>query len=671
MSGDAGLGREEERALYVVSNASGVVFPGNTLTHFSNEIPPSELWGDSGSSWDVAFKRLYLDFYPNDIPRYVTPFAYIIPPHGWGGNPDTSWRDNWLDPDDDGDADDDFVVHQSKPLDADGVLSLSGLTLKLNMALHPAEEHGNVRFLLLPAAVTAESGELADDGEDDSDSDDDGDDDDGDDDDDDDAELTPSGPERAAFVGPKGTLVFLDRNLARTLGFLKLAERRHSDASRGIATNFIPPNRREEFEERYGVYQVRSSTHPQVAIAPPSLKRLLPSYIQIMCNILKPYASSEAGSGGYTKCLYAGSLSHLVENSHGGGVLIEPNRVWRFKCANLSHGETIQVRLLDAEGYPLNLLPGQPTLLQLGFYRHSIMDQLSSLNAFSVRVSSRDGLDLEPDNCVASFSLEMSPPLQMVPDPQFWTCSLRSITLPYAFAQLELNPEVGGGECIEVLHTAPDNQNQMGELAGDREVVPFPYQRFESPSHLVRLINYVLIENLKPLSVAFALKPDGGVSIICRDSVSLRIPWKLALMLGDPNAVGDPGETHARYTLVAGEKRALLGHPDVMKFVPHTLNVYANFVRPSIVGDSYEHLLKVVAIPQNADMLDRYVTCESEHVDAKMIKHRTIASANFNIRTPDGKPVSLMRPAGGADDQHALLQLVFEPIRDPRRAWRM
>ena len=83
---------------------------------------------------------------------------------------------------------------------------------------------------------------------------------------------------------------------------------------------------------------------------------------------------------------------------------------------------------------------------------------------------------------------------------------------------------------------------------------------------------------------------------------------------------------------------------------PQYMMLYADFIQPSIVGESYSKLLKIIQIPNNNA---NYHTEEFQHQETHSLENTLIKTMHFEIRSHTGELINF------ADSKNIFLNLLF------------
>ena len=359
---------------------------------------------------------------------------------------------------------------------------------------------------------------------------------------------------------------------------------------------------------------------------PARLDRGFPRTVNVVLPQTDGSPCSDLRSGSVSRVAYRAAIPGQKSDSYE----FVPKRLRYLRLQGQHDLNQIEVRLQDEDGRQLQLLNGQPTVVQLS-YR---MARGLSGSRFLMLLRSQDSALHHPDNTPHDFCLSV-PVQQFQPSASHWGVALDQITLPLDFLHL----------------TTPTDERYIYLQGTDDPAVvdkiQFNYTHFASESQLVQLLNATLTSS-KIAGFALQWKLNGSpASLSSLTGGTVTLPKELAYLLGEP-----PSPAHDRTSQVliqlekAGIERSFVHAPKLNRLMPHNVVVYASLIQPTLFAGDQHKVLKLLHIPRakGTTQGEDYLTLESERLDFKELWQRELSVLRIWLRTLEGRPLQFWHP---------------------------
>ena len=344
-----------------------------------------------------------------------------------------------------------------------------------------------------------------------------------------------------------------------------------------------------------------------------------PKYIQVRLNEMKPNLS---GSG------YHHTLAYVpYKESSDVGMYHEVVRKEYFAldATNLS---TLSVDLRDENGELLNLLPGQPTFIKLKFTKMNYV-------SFMLRLKSDSCADIYPGNTNTDFYSVLPNPIDLN---NTWETALTSVQFPRTFIPWTT---IEKGALWLAVKT-PDKEWIQ---------IALPENAIRDGSRLLTFINLELKNKLGSREILRMKITRGKAIFTSSEPISVKFSNLLGYVLGATLHV--EGE-YKPINLTAERKTiGLMQSIDCTRLRPHSFLIYCDIVRPSIIGNTYAKVLKLVPVPKE-DKQQYFTFYECQHLDWVTLESNKLSLIQIQLRHTSGELIQFEMGGG-----NVLINLVF------------
>lgn len=353
----------------------------------------------------------------------------------------------------------------------------------------------------------------------------------------------------------------------------------------------------------------------------------LPSIIKVQCDIIEPQILNNS----YSQDLLVLNTAVQYTNNY---YYHDIKRVSYFPLL-FNDVSQIKIKLVDEYDQKLQLLKGHATILKLRF-RHNRKKMAES---FYVRITSKPN-SIHPNNDANNF-------INQLPSTKFlnedWKVALSSISLPNRFTTF--------------LNKHPDFRSLVFKPP-DRQPITLVFKSnvAYTPSSLVSEINTFFSEN----NIGDA-KIDwlGRIEFNLNEQVTFAVGLDAVNVLGYQSGLVIPGKSNFMFIRPFNDspKRLTFESPvNVDYYRPNYFIIYSNIVKPSVIGNLFSPILKLVPI---LDAKDAFKLMEFEVGEYYNIPNSEINEIRMELRTHDGEPVNFVK------DQHIVMNLHFTNAIDP------
>lgn len=360
----------------------------------------------------------------------------------------------------------------------------------------------------------------------------------------------------------------------------------------------------------------------------------LPELIKVQMNIIEPQILNSE---------YSQDLLVISPD------LKYTNRYFFHEIENISYCpllfndiRVIQIKLVDEKNELLQLVKGHATIVKIRFRRN-----LNMSDTFYCRVTSKRN-EVYPKNKPACFSVQL-PTTKVLNDD--WKVSLNSINVPNQFTTF--------------LPGSDTKHSHLRTMIVKRTKVPSIWLVFKkniayTPSRLIADLNVFL----DVYDYGSATIDELGRAVINfeHDDCTLALGLDLAKVLGYHTGVIANFEGSDWMYLKPfsdSPKKIVFESPintDYLK--PNYFVVYSNIVQPSIIGNQFSPILKVVPVLNSQEPFKLYDFKQREFYN---IANTEINEIKMELRTHDGEFVNFL------SDQHVVMNLQFTNEINPNK----
>lgn len=346
---------------------------------------------------------------------------------------------------------------------------------------------------------------------------------------------------------------------------------------------------------------------------------MLPEIIKVQCDIIEPQIINSS----FSQDLLVLSTDVQYTNNY---YFHDIERISYFPLLFNDINE-IKVRLVDENDKLLQLVKGQATIIKLRFRKNKKMTQ-----NFYVRVTSKPN-NIYPDNKAYNFSVQL-PSTKVLNDD--WKVSLNSINIPNKFTTFLRKDE----QLRSFIYKTGVNPAIPLILKSDVSY---------TPSSLVSEINsFLSLHNIGDANIDSL----GRLVITVKESCVLAIGLDAVKVLGYQTGLIPPGSNYMFIKpLPDNTDKIIFESPiNVNYFRPNYFIVYSNIVQPSIIGNIYSPILKIVPI---LDAHESFKLHDFKVREFYNIPNSEINEIKIELRTHDGEFVNFL------SDQHVVMNLQF------------
>ena len=392
--------------------------------------------------------------------------------------------------------------------------------------------------------------------------------------------------------------------------------------------NFLPTDAEECSYKNKEYFKLKGRIDFQSAITsikPFISKKRIPRCIKIQVEELKQILNGK----NYTKDL---AILNLKKSDFDNNDFIHQdiNRKEYFSLINDTI-RRITINLVDENNYPLALVDGQPTFIQLKL-------QKMSSQTFILRLRSNDSNDILATNTSSNFGIQLPQPLEF--HNEIWTVALTSITYP---AALKLNKLM-------------DSSHFWIKRKRSNKLFFFEDDITDSTTFLAAL-NKKIVQLFGPDGsgqIVIDAASQIAIFVVSRAAqVTFEFSKGVADLLGYTHMPND--NDFLSFNLNGPAKKTFVGKFDLTKLNPHSLFLCCDFTSPVIVGEKYVKLVKM--FPCHMTDKTEYVTYNCSNLDFATICNPILSTINFQIKDTSGNDVPFLN-----QDQYVSITLLFQQV---------
>jgi hypothetical protein len=352
---------------------------------------------------------------------------------------------------------------------------------------------------------------------------------------------------------------------------------------------------------------------------------MLPEIIKVQCDIIEPQIINNA----FSQDLLILSTDIQYTNNY---YFHDIERVSYFPLLYNDINQ-IAIRLVDENDKKLELMKGHATIIKLRFRRNKRM-----IENFYVRVTSKPN-EIYTDNTPYKFRIQLPSTKVLNED---WKVSLNSINIPNKFTTfLKANDELRS--FVYKTATSPSITHV------------FKSNVSYTPTTIVAEINTFL--SSKDLGDA-TIDNLGRLVINLKETCILAIGLDAVKVLGYQTALVPQGANFMFIKPLPDTPNTITFESpiNVNYFRPNYFIIYSNIVQPSIIGNIFSPILKIVPI---VDSQEAFKLHDFKVREFYNIPNTEINEIQMEIRTHDGEFVNFL------SDQHVVMNLQFTNELNP------
>jgi len=293
-----------------------------------------------------------------------------------------------------------------------------------------------------------------------------------------------------------------------------------------------------------------------------------------------------------------------------------------LNCGRLN---TLSLRLVDENNWPLHLGIGQPTFLKLQLKKFA-------MKSLVLRLSSLESKSIFSDNKSSSFRIQLQQPICT----SSWDVALSSICLPSKINYASV--------------FTPDNfyleiskNNVVFEKIILHDITDFSPQGFITHCHAA-------LPSPRPFDLS--LDENNEIYIECKMDIKMNISGLLAYMLSF--ATLPDTKPSWPFPCEKGNKRSLGKLNYKRKLHPQTALLYCNFTAPIVIGNTFGQVLQLIPFYDSDINGDVIMKHEAQHLDFVALRMNDKTTMQFEIRDSSGNLINFKD-----NNTEILLTLVF------------
>jgi len=352
------------------------------------------------------------------------------------------------------------------------------------------------------------------------------------------------------------------------------------------------------------------------------LSQHMPELIKVQCDIIEPQILNNS---------YSQDLMVLNPDIH------YTNKYFFHEISRISYIpllfndiRQIKIRLVDENNDLLNLIEGQATIVKLRFKKNKNM-----VHNFYCRVTSKAN-EIYPENKINNFTVQL-PSTKILDDN--WKVSLNSITLPNSYSTF--------------LPSRKKEHRAFICKSPTKPAISFNFRTDikYTPSKIVSELNIFFIENnIGTVTLDYL----GRITLnLKEDKLHFAIGLDCCKVLGfDSGQIisQDPNYMIIRPYPTSPNKIVFESPINCDYFRPNYFIIYANIVQPSIIGNQYSPILKVVPV---LDTKEPFKLIDFKVREFYSIPNTELNEIKIELRTHDGELVNFL------ENDHLVLNLQF------------
>lgn len=275
----------------------------------------------------------------------------------------------------------------------------------------------------------------------------------------------------------------------------------------------------------------------------------------------------------------------------------EPKRRTFFNL-NSPWISSFTARILNEDYSQINLSKGQPT-----FLKFRIENKMET--TFSIRARSIDSLEIFNDNSCSHFKMKLPMHIDLNEN---WKIALTSIHIP---------------NFINIAkYLSPDKYFiKIEKPEGFEKTLTFNETTIYTPHDLCYYINYVC--NQSEINMKTSINNENMLYILIREKMTVTFSDDFALLL-QQSTLAEELKLPQKIFTIDDPPKANTSVINFFSLIPHTLFLYSNIVEPSIIGNQYAPILKIVPHEDDSDSL-------MYHHEIKNLEYMNLKNTNFSI----------------------------------------
>jgi len=329
------------------------------------------------------------------------------------------------------------------------------------------------------------------------------------------------------------------------------------------------------------------------------------------------------GGSGYHQDIACIAFNNNPDNSAFYHV-VKKKEYFPLRSTNL---QSLTVQLTDEKNRELSLLSGQPTFV------HVKLKRMSS-PSFIIRVNAHEGNQIFPANTQSNFQVQLCHPIDLTIDK--WEVALSSIHFPMG---VDISGAFSKEDFWIYIHSY-DGNNINHPIFVEREQI-------SDERSLLDAINKKARVMLGNNDILFSMNEDKRCTLTLRKPMSLKFSDLFCHVLG---------KDIMRVNQVTAEKPQQIVFPNKVNLdrcKPNVMLLYCNFITPSIIGDQYAKILKLIPITEKPS--STYTTYDCEHLDFFPLSTNFLSMLDFQLQDSSGKDIIFVNK-----QDTVLINLIFQ-----------
>lgn len=192
------------------------------------------------------------------------------------------------------------------------------------------------------------------------------------------------------------------------------------------------------------------------------------------------------------------------------------------------------------------------------------------------------------------------------------------------------------------IRGVPDNAH--------RSILSFEVKKFNERNEqgteivvnsIIAILNHIVNKEKRKVLRASYNKEQNRISIVFLEGGTLYLPWELALIIGI-NILPYPGNSHVKVgSYMPGEIKLCVPFRKDL-FVPKDIMLYADFIRPSFIGNVEGCLLKTIPVTKHTTTETECITYEPYNLEYHDLKFYDNNALPFQLLTTSGNAISFL-----------------------------
>ncbi len=326
---------------------------------------------------------------------------------------------------------------------------------------------------------------------------------------------------------------------------------------------------------------------------------------------------------------FRNTLPHAVELKDFKWQLALQSLCLNTRFSNASKPKIIKIRILEIS----DILGGSGYHQDIACIAFNNNPDMSS-PSFIIRVNAHEGNQIFPANTQSNFQVQLCHPIDLTIDK--WEVALSSIHFPMG---VDISGAFNKEDFWIYIHSY-DGNNINHPIFVEREQI-------SDERSLLDAINKKARVMLGNNDILFSMNEDKRCTLTLRKPMSLKFSDLFCHVLG---------KDIMRVNQVTAEKPQQIVFPNKVNLdrcKPNVMLLYCNFITPSIIGDQYAKILKLIPITEKPS--STYTTYDCEHLDFFPLSTNFLSMLDFQLQDSSGKDIIFVNK-----QDTVLINLIFQ-----------